>query len=267
MHLNPNGYYNYKKHRKSTYLCEKEKCLKAITDIYHEYNGVPGHRMMQYFLAQQGIVLSKTTVHKYMNTLLGLKSIVRPKKPQYAGIHRDGVFTNILNQQFYADCKNSKWCMDFTYLFLKDRTVRYNCTIIDLFDRSVIASLNASEMTSQLAIDTLNHALNTHNCDATKLLLHTDQGSQFTSCDFMRFCKSKGITQSMSRAGYPYDNAPMERYFNTLKHECTNLFDFNDILSLDTVVSNFAYIYYSHVKPHSYNNGLTPFKARFLSVA
>ena len=108
MHLNPNGYYNYKKHRKSTYLCEKEKCLKAITDIYHEYNGVPGHRMMQYFLAQQGIVLSKTTVHKYMNTLLGLKSIVRPKKPQYAGIHRDGVFTNILNQQFYANFKNSK---------------------------------------------------------------------------------------------------------------------------------------------------------------
>ena len=69
-----------------------------------------------------------------------------------------------------------KWCMDFTYVALKDGTFRYKCTIIDLFDRSVIASEN-----------------------------------------------SRKIRQSMSRAGYPYDNAPMERYFNTLKTELLNV--------------------------------------------
>ena len=53
----------------------------------------------------------------------------------------------------------------------------------------------------------------------SKLLLHSDQGSQYTSKEFTKFCGKLGIEQSMSKAGYPYDNAPMERYFNTLKND------------------------------------------------
>ena len=58
------------------------------------------------------------------------------------------------------------------------------------------------------------------------LILHSDQGSQYTSKAFIEFCESVHIIQSRSKAGYPYDNAPMERYFNTLKNECTNLYEF-----------------------------------------
>ena len=43
----------------------------------------------------------------------------------------------------------------------------------------------------------------------------SDQGAQYTSRAFVEFCESVHVTQSMSKAGYPYDNAPMERYFNT----------------------------------------------------
>lgn len=48
---------------------------------------------------------------------------------------------------------------------------------------------------------------------------NSDQGSQFTSMEFVLYCQDLGITQSMSRAGTPYDNAAMERYYNTLKAE------------------------------------------------
>ena len=48
-------------------------------------------------------------------------------------------------------------------------------------------------------------------------LLHSDQGQQFASWEFVLFCKEQGITQSMSKAGCPYDNAAMERFFNTFK--------------------------------------------------
>ena len=61
-----------------------------------------------------------------------------------------------------------------------------------------------------------------------ELILHSDQGSQFTSKAFVEFCESVHVTQSMSKAGYPYDNAPMERYFNTLKSECTNLYKYDE---------------------------------------
>lgn len=50
-------------------------------------------------------------------------------------------------------------------------------------------------------------------------VIHSDQGLQYTSKDFTEFCSSNILTQSMSKAGCPYDNAPMERYFNTFKNE------------------------------------------------
>ena len=77
--------------------------------------------------------------------------------------------------------------------------------------------------TSNLAIRTLQKALESQPPIKGGLILHSDQGSQFTSKAFVEFCESVNVTQSMSKAGYPYDNAPMERYFNTLKNECTNL--------------------------------------------
>ena len=58
------------------------------------------------------------------------------------------------------------------------------------------------------------------------LILHSDHGSQVTSKEFTEFCESVGITQGMSKAGYTYDNAPMERYFNTLKNELIYLHDY-----------------------------------------
>ena len=75
-----------------------------------------------------------------------------------------------------------KWCTDFTYLFLENHEVHYNCTIIDLHD---------------------------------------------TSKAFVAFCESVHVTQSMSKAGCPYDNAPMERYFNTLKSELIYLCEYD----------------------------------------
>ena len=69
----------------------------------------------------------------------------------------------------------------------------------------------------------------------------------------------------MSKAGYPYDNAPMERYFNTLKNECINLYEFKTEEALDNAVSDFAYVEYNYVRPHSYNNYAIPHEARIAS--
>jgi transposase InsO family protein len=74
----------------------------------------------------------------------------------------------------------------------------------------------------------LQKALDSQSEIKGELILHSDQGSQFTSKAFVEFCESVHVTQSMSKAGYPYDNAPMERYFNTLKSECTNLYKYDE---------------------------------------
>ena len=217
---------------------------------------------MRAYLEREGYTYSPLTIHKYMNRELGLQSITRQKKPDYKRAEAHEIFSNKLNQDFRANEINQKWCTDFTYLFLKSKDIRYNCTIIDLHDRAVIASITERNITSDLAIKTLKKALESQPKMKGKPILHRDQGSQFTSKAFTEYCKSVGVTQSMSKAGCPYDNAPMERYFNTLKNEYYNLHEFHTEEELYQGIEEFAYAEYNHVRPHSYNNYRTPYEAR-----
>lgn len=91
------------------------------------------------------------------------------------------------------------------------------------------------------------------------------RGSQYTSKELVEYCEANAITQSMSKAGYPYDNAPMERYFNTLKNELINLHSYDTEETLYKAIEDFAYIKYNHERPHSYNGYKTPFESRYIA--
>lgn len=109
-----------------------------------------------------------------MNTELQLFSIVRRRKPDYKYGEPHKVFENKLNQDFEADSINQKWCTDFTYLFLTNGSKRYNCTIIDLHDRSVIASITDNHITADLAKRTLQKAIDSQpGLDTSQLILHS----------------------------------------------------------------------------------------------
>ena len=99
----PNAYYNYLKNRKSDYYKHKAKIQEEIAAIYHEHGGVDGYRTMQIYLLRKGFSISRTTVHKYMNTELQLFSIVRKKKPDYEKETSHKVFENKLKQDFTAE--------------------------------------------------------------------------------------------------------------------------------------------------------------------
>ena len=208
LHIHPNAYYNYRKHRKQASLAYKEKIKQEILQIYHERRGIIGYRMVKKHLERRGIFRSNLTIHKYMNRELGLFSVTRRKRPDYKKGTAHKVFENLLKHEFKAKQRNQRWCTDFTYLFLSSGEKRYNCTILDLYDRSVIASVTDKKITSDLAIRTVRKAISSQVISrADRLILHPDQGSQYTSREFVEFCVSQGIRQSMSKAGCPYDNA------------------------------------------------------------
>jgi transposase InsO family protein len=75
-----------------------------------------------------------------------------------------------------------------------------------------------------------------------------------------------GITKSRFKAGYPYDNVHMERYYNTLKNELIYLYYYHDDKKLISAIEEFAYVTYNHIRPHSYNVYKTPFEARYTAV-
>ena len=66
----------------------------------------------------------------------------------------------------------------------------------------------------------------------------------------------------MSRAGCPYDNAPMERYFNTLKSELIYQHSYSSKEKLFADIDDYVLLWYNFVRPHSFNNGLTPWQKR-----
>lgn len=252
----PNAYYNYLKDRKATYRKRVKILKKIIKKVYHKHNGIPGYRMMTDLLALIKIYVSSNTVHKYMKEL-GLKSVTRQKYVYKKGVPSK-LFDNIINQEFTADSPNQKWCTDFTYLPLTNGKTVYNCTIIDLYDRRVVASVNGMNITSKLAIEALQQAFSVNPQLKNKLILHSDQGSQFTSKKFTDFCKSANITQSMSKAGCPYDNAPMERFYNTMKAEFFYQYYFRSFEELNKNLMDYIFIWYNCQRPHTFNKGIPP---------
>lgn len=120
-----------------------------------------------------------------MNTEMRLFSVSRKMKPRYEHGVCHKVYENRLNQEFYSQRINQKWCTDFTYLSLTNGCKRYNCTIIDLYDRSVVASITDCNIAADFACRTLQKAIESQpGIDLTKLLIHSDQGSQYTSKEY-----------------------------------------------------------------------------------
>lgn len=230
--------------------------MRQISSIYHEHDGKPGYRMMYHLLRLKNVKISKLTVHKYMHEMK-LRSVARRNRKYNCPKSENVLFPNILSRNFNPTERNKVWCTDFTNLEYGGGTIRYNCTIIDLYDRSVVASLNSNLLNSELAINTLKRALSTHKI-SKGLILHSDQGCQFTSREFVETCRQNHIQQSMSKAGCPYDNAPMERFFNTLKNEFTYHHRFMSAKEMDLGIIDYIFKWYNKERPHMHNNGVPP---------
>lgn len=98
----------------------------------------------------------------------GLKSIVHPRKYRYKKGDCYKKFDNLLKENFRADKPNQKWCTDFTYIFLSDGAKRYNCSIVDLYDRRVVSSINGKRMDWELAAEALKRKLENNPAAAGK---------------------------------------------------------------------------------------------------
>ena len=101
---------------------------------------------------------------------LGLLSIVRRKRPQYKKRVAHKIVSNIVNPNFTVNTPNKIWCIDFTYLPQKNGTMRYNCTIIDLFDHYGVATCDGNHLVTELAVETLASAIKHHKQSKNPLL-------------------------------------------------------------------------------------------------
>ena len=141
---------------------------------------------------------------------------------------QDNVRPNLVKRQFNVDKPNKVWVTEITYLIFNNKRL-YLSTILDLFDRKVVAYKISKFNNIPLVIDTLNEAISKRK-NVYGTILHSDQGFQYTSYEYKAICESNGILISMSRKGTPIDDSPMESWHGILKKE--TLYN-NNITSLE----------------------------------
>jgi putative transposase len=146
---------------------------------------------------------------------------------------------NTLDRDFTAAAPNRKWVTDITYLATAAGWV-YLAVVLDLFSRKVVGWAISRSLATELVSEALRTAIEARRPDGKRLLHHSDRGCQYTSDAYQRTLRTLGIECSMSRTGDCYDNAVMERFFWSLKHEWTNHETFGNLA--DARLSVFKYI-------------------------
>lgn len=131
--------------------------------------------------------------------------------------HGLAVADNVLNRQFNPAAPDQVWVADITYIRTRSSWL-YLAVVMDLFSRRIVGWAMASHMQASLVCDALNMAWQQRQ-PACGLLLHSDRGSQYASHEYQALLQMHGIVCNMSRKGNCWDNAPMERFFLSLKME------------------------------------------------
>lgn len=150
---------------------ERKSPLRKSRGILCKGNQSEDYRFIEQHYVEFGLRWLLLCFHIYPNTYYNYR---KQRKPKYKKGKPHKVFENKIQQNFTADAIHPRWCIDFTYLFLKDHEVRYDCTIIDLHDRSVVVSITDRYIISYLVIRTLQKTLESQLSLKGKLILHSD---------------------------------------------------------------------------------------------
>lgn len=188
--------------------------------------------------------------------LAGIKAQIGYRKPRPRGGYQHIVIPNILDRQFNPSMPNQAWVTDITYIKTHEGWL-YLGTVMDLFSRRVIGWSMQSRITKELVLDALLMAV-WRRKPAKKVLVHSDQGSQYTSHDWSEFLKEHGLQGSMSRRGNCHDNAVAESFFQLLKRERIKRKIYSTREAAKVDVFNYIEMFYNTKRQHGSNNGLSP---------
>lgn len=154
----------------------------------------------------------------------------------------------MLDRDFAAEAPNQKWAVDVTYIKTAAGWL-YLAVVLDLFSRRIVGWAMDATFDETGVEQALRMALTQRQPDAG-LLHHSDRGCQSTSEAYQAFLSEQGITLSMSRKGNCWDNAVVERFFGTLKRECTSREHFKTHGEARTVLFEDVEVFYNRVRKH-----------------
>jgi transposase InsO family protein len=212
------GYYRWRGREPSERELKNKELTTKITKIWKDSAKTYGSPRIHAALLAGGETLSRPRVARLMRKA-DIASQIRPKWVTTTDSgHALPVAPNLLDRSFQADNLTQRWVSDITYLPSSEGWL-YLTTIMDLADRQIVGWSLADRMDAETTTIAAWDQACSRRPPGEDLLFHSDRGVQYAATDFTDALAAYKVTQSMSRKGNCWDNAPAESFFKTLKAE------------------------------------------------
>jgi putative transposase len=248
------GYYAWLKKPESDRAKEDKRLLRLIRASFAASQGVYGAPRVFLDLREAGETCSKHRVARLMR-----ENDIRAQ-PGYRTRRSDAgkpvkLIPDLVKRNFEVSRPNRVWVSDITYIRTWEGWL-YLAIVMDLFSRKIIGWATRSTIHRDLVLDAIMMAVKERNPRET--IIHSDQGSQYGSDDWRRFCLSNDLQPSMSRRGNCWDNAVAESFFGSLKKERVKkrIYRNRDLATDD--VSDYIESFYNRTRRHQHLGGISP---------
>jgi transposase InsO family protein len=260
------GYYNYlTSEDKRNARGEKDLELKEMVLKAFEHRGYKkGSRSIKMVLEQEfHLVINRKCIQRIMRKY-DIKCPIRKANPyrrMMKATREHTVAPNLLNRQFKQEVVGKVLLTDITYMPYGDSDIAYLSTIKDASTNEILSYHLSERITLDIATETIEKLIkNNKNLLHAGAFVHSDQGVHYTSPRFQKLLKKYKLTQSMSRRGNCWDNAPQESFFGHMKDEI----DFkscNTFEELQTMIDGYM-DYYNNYRYQWGLKKLTPVQYR-----
>jgi putative transposase len=215
-----------------------------------------GRRRIYAQLQRDGVLCSRNRVARLMRQegIYGRRR--RGFRATTDSKHSLPVAPNLLARDFTTTATNQVWLSDITYLPCEEGW-EYLATVMDLHNRQIVGWAMQSNLERSLTLKALEMALRQFQ-PAPGLIHHSDRGSQYACGDYQTALAQRGLICSMSRKGDPWDNAPKESFFGTLKTELVQDWSRPPRAQARREVFDYIEIFYNRQRLHSALGYQTP---------
>jgi putative transposase len=250
----PSGYYEWLQQPISNRAKEDARLLRLIRASFVASHGIYGSPRVFLDLREAGETCSKHRVMRLMREN-NLRALHGYRTRRVAVTKPSVLIPNVLQRQFTVTRRNKAWVTDITYI----RTWQgwlYLAVVMDLFSRMIIGWSTSPTLHRELALDAIMKAVRRRRPHRT--LIHSDQGTQYGSDAWRRFCKSNNLEPSMSRRGNCWDNAVAESFFGSLKKERIKKHIYKNRELAIADISDYIESFYNRTRRHSHVGGVSP---------
>jgi len=249
------GYYAWLREPQSARAVEDMQLLELIKASHSASDRVYGSPRVFKDLREAGVRIGRKRVARIMRQHK-IRAVSGYKAPRFVASVPSVVIPNRLNREFSVADRDTAWVTDITYV----RTYQgwlYVAVVMDLHSRMIVGWSMKTSLERSLVLDALLMAV-WRRKPAQRVLIHSDQGSQYGSDDWARFCRDNRLDPSMSRRGNCWDNAVAESFFSSLKKERirNQIYPTREIAKADV----FDYIegFYNRRRRHSHIGDVSP---------